>query len=310
MGILELSLEELRTRISAGEELTLADNFLFNGNILIGKERVLTEKELDRMDGKVIDKLKVAPHRERLTDPSTINSFTALCIKFLKEAPCYSGLHSEIRSRIEQTFRNQLPYHDYVCLRATQIKKAAPSVLKRSILTAINALIIDIHQQKLRNPDGMQNSLRFEAIMVAGLLREIGFMKTGKATLSKSIGELRNAQDPLYLQVPRLTEKILRTDQSKSALSDEHIQTCVQSWERLDGSGGPEGLKGTEIRPEALAVALGAELHLYLSGELAKTKRSWTEIKRRFRSLKSQFGEELCCRILPVAFKHLERTMD
>lgn len=309
MNVIEIPLNELRKRIEAGEELTLAENFMHNGNILIGKERVLTERELDRMDGKVYDNLKVTPHREKLTGEKVINGVIAICSKVLKESKDYQGLHSDIKFRIEQTFKNQLPHHDYICLRAAQIKKNAPRILKRTIHTAINALIMDINLQQINQPNGMQNSLRFEKVLTGALLRNLGFMKTSRKTVETTVGELRDSDDPHYLKVPELTRKILHDDREKSGLSDEQINAAVQSWERLDGSGLPDGLSGDEIMPEALTVAFGAELYLYLSGELSKNKRTWTEIKRRFRSLKGDFGEQRC-KVMATAFKHLEKTRD
>jgi HD-GYP domain-containing protein (c-di-GMP phosphodiesterase class II) len=292
MAELEVTLEELRAQIKEGREFTLAESFYFNNNILIGTERVLSEKDIDRMDGKCGGLIRVKEFRAAIVEDTLVNQLIKFCVKVLKEHKDYSGIHSEKRKAVENKFNNILPKHDYLTLRMSQMNKNAPRIFMHSVHTAIKSLLVDIaHQAKFNN--GMMNSIQSEEVIVGSILRNIGYLKTSKETVSKKIGELRNSRDPLYLKVPELSFEIVQNDNVKHDLSPETLRIVHESFELSDGSGFPQGLKKEDIYPPALLVGACAEFDLTLSGELSQSARGFSETMRRMMSLSGKFDKDV-----------------
>ncbi len=290
MAEMELALEDLRAQVKQGREYTLADSFYFNKSILIGTERVLSEKDLDRMDGKCGGFVRVKEYKTAGIENSLVNEVIQLCIKILKEHKDYAGLHSEKRKRIEMTIVNILPGYDYLIMRLAQMRKVIPRIFVHSVNTGIKALLID-NAWQLKYNQGMQNSLRSEEILVGSILRNIGFLRTSKEVVAAKIGELRLARNPLYLKVPDFSAEIIEKDRDKHEI-DQNILTIVrQSFEYADGTGFPKSLKGEEIYPLALLVSLAAEFDLLLSGELSQNNRSFPEVLRRLMSIANRFDK-------------------
>lgn len=303
MAEMELALEDLRAQVRQGREYTLAENFYFNNSVLIGTERVLSEKDLDRMDGKCGGFVRVREHKTVGIEDSLVTETIQLCLRILKEHKDYVGLSADKRKRIELTLSNILPSHEYLILRLAQMRKLAPRIFVHSVNTAIKSLLIDNAWQVKYN-QGMQNSIRSEEILVGAILRNIGFLKTSREVVATKIGELRQARNPLYLNVPELSAEIIEKDQDKHELGDNILRIVRESFEYADGSGFPKGLKQDEIYPLALLVSLSAEFDLLLSGELSQNARSFSEVLRRLMSIANRFDKNLVT-IVSEEFRYL-----
>jgi len=286
----ELTLDELRSQVKNGKEYTLAENVYFNNTILIGTERVLSEKDVDRLDGKVGGLIRVKEFKTAVVEETFVTQLIKFCVQILKENKDYSGLHSEKRKVVENKFVNLLPQHDYLTLRVEQMRKNAPRIFTHSINTAIKALLVDnAWQAKFNN--GMMNSIRSEEVLVGSILRNIGYLKTSKEVVSTKIGDLRNSRNQLYLKVPELSLEIVKNDSDKHELSPETIRIIHESFELSDGSGFPQKLKKPNIYPPALLVGACAEFDLTMSGELSQSARGYTETMRRMMSLAEKFDK-------------------
>lgn len=303
MAEMELALDDLRVQVRQGREYTLAENFYFNNSILIGTERVLSEKDLDRIDGKCGGFVRVREYKTAGVGDSMVADVVQLCIRILKEHKDYSGLHSEKRKRIEVTIANILPTYDYLILRLAQMRKLVPRLFVHSVNTAIKALLIDNAWQVKYN-QGMQNSIRSEEILVGAILRNIGFLKTSREVVAAKIGELRLARNPLYLKVPELSAEIIEKDRDKHEIDQNILRIVRESFEYADGSGFPKGLRQDEIYPLALLVSLSAEFDLLLSGELSQNNRSFPEVLRRLMSIVGRFDKNLVT-IISEEFRYL-----
>ena len=303
MAEMELALDDLRVQVRQGREYTLAENFYFNNSILIGTERVLSEKDLDRIDGKCGGFVRVREYKTAGVGDSMVADVVQLCIRILKEHKDYNGLHSEKRKRIEVTIANILPTYDYLILRLAQMRKLVPRLFVHSVNTAIKALLIDNAWQVKYN-QGMQNSIRSEEILVGAILRNIGFLKTSREVVAAKIGELRLARNPLYLKVPELSAEIIEKDRDKHEIDQNILRIVRESFEYADGSGFPKGLRQDEIYPLALLVSLSAEFDLLLSGELSQNNRSFPEVLRRLMSIVGRFDKNLVT-IISEEFRYL-----
>jgi len=303
MAEMELALDDLRVQVRQGREYTLAENFYFNNSILIGTERVLSEKDLDRIDGKCGGFVRVREYKTAGVRDSMVADVVQLCIRILKEHKDYNGLHSEKRKRIEVTIANILPTYDYLILRLAQMRKLVPRLFVHSVNTAIKALLIDNAWQVKYN-QGMQNSIRSEEILVGAILRNIGFLKTSREVVAAKIGELRLARNPLYLKVPELSAEIIEKDRDKHEIDQNILRIVRESFEYADGSGFPKGLRQDEIYPLALLVSLSAEFDLLLSGELSQNNRSFPEVLRRLMSIVGRFDKNLVT-IISEEFRYL-----
>lgn len=303
MAELECSLDELRQLISQGKELNLAENFMFGSNILIGKERILTLKDVDRMDGKVYNSLRVKEYKRADVDDSVKNEVLQLCIKILKEHIDYKGMVAEKRKAVENILCNLLPTLDYVCLRLSQVKKASKRLFIHSVNTGIKSLIVDLAWQARHN-QGLQDSIRFEELLVGSLLRNLGMLKTNREVIDTKIGDLRRSGNELYRQVPNLSAQIIEGDRDKHELSENIIRVIRESFERADGSGFPNGFNKQQIYQPALIVGTCAEFDLLLAGELSQGKRSYMEINRRMMSMVEKF-DRATINIIGEEFRHI-----
>jgi len=292
MAELEVTLDELRGHIKTGKEFTLAESFYFNNSILIGTERVLSEKDVERLDGKCGGLIRVKEYKTAGVEDSRVNQLIKVCVQILKEHKDYSGIHAEKRKAVENKFLNILPQQDYLTLRTDQMRKNAPRIFAHSINTAIKALLIDNAWQAKYN-NGMMNSIRSEEILVGSILRNIGYLKTSKEVVSTKIGELRNSRNELYYKVPELSLEIVKNDSDKHELSENTLRVIYESFELADGSGFPSKLKRDEIYPPALLVAASAEFDLTLSGELSQSARGFPETMRRMMSLTEKFEKTI-----------------
>jgi len=306
MAELQLSLDTLREHVQQGKEYTLAENFYFNNNILIGKERILSLRDLDRMDGKIYDLVRVKEYKTAGADDSIINTVLQLCVRILKEHRDYKGILAEKRKRVEKIFQNVLPSHNYVALRLSQIKKASTRLFIHSVNTAIKAIVVDIAWQARHN-QGLQNSIRFEEILISSLLRNLGFLKTSRETIDAKIGDLRNTSDQLYKKVPLLSAQIIEKDSDKHDINPNIIRIIKESFEWADGSGFPEGLKNDSIHPLSLIIATASEFDLLLAGELTNGMRSYMEINRRMMSMINQCDKNTI-NIIGEEFRYLRDT--
>jgi len=291
MAEVELTLDELRAQVREGKEFTLAESFYFNNTILIGTERVLSGKDIDRLDGKCGGLIRVKEFRAAVVEDTLVNQLIKFCVQVLKEHKDYSGLHAEKRKAIENKFNNLLPVHDYLTLRMGQMRKNAPRIFMHSINTAIKSILVD-NAWQIKYNNGMMNSIRSEEIIVGSILRNIGFLKTSKETVAQKIGDLRNERDPLYLKVPELSLEIVQNDSDKHEYTPEILRVIHESFESADGSGFPQGLKKNDIYPPALLVNACAEFDLTISGELSQSPRKFSETMRRLISLSVKFDKE------------------
>ncbi|MCK5268043.1 MAG: hypothetical protein KAR07_07745 [Spirochaetes bacterium] len=308
MAEIELSLDELKTLITQGRQFTLAENFYHNRNIFIGKERVLSIKDVGRMEDKAYGKIKVKEFKDSGVESSLKNEIIQLCIKALKQHRDYKGLPAEKRKRIEQIFLNVLPHHDYVCYRISQIKKASPRIFVHSVNTAIKSLIVDFAMQARHN-QGLQNSIQSEEILVASLLRNLGFLKTSKDVIAKKIGDLRLEKNKLFFQIPIFSTEIVEKDRTKHDLSINTIRAMRESFEKSDASGYPEGLEKNQIHPLALLIATCSEFDLLLSGELTQDRRSYMEVIRRLTGLINEFDRNIV-NIIAEEFRYMRDSRD
>lgn len=303
MADFQLSLDELREQIAQGKQFTLTESFLHNNNVLIGTERILTPKDLDRMDGKVYGPVRVKEFKSAGVDDSLINETLQGCIYILKKHRDYEGLLAEKRKRVEQVFTNILPSHDYATLRLSQLKKYSKRLFIHSVNTAIKSVLVDLAWQTRHN-QGLINSIRFEEIIIAALLRNLGFLKTNQAVLAAKIGDLRQQQNELYLKVPRLSAAIIRNDAAKHNINETTARIIEESFEYLDGTGFPGSLRGEAIHPLAILISACSEFDLLLNGELSQSERSYMEINRRMMAMRGKFDPQTIT-IISEEFRYL-----
>lgn len=303
MAEFELTLDNLRTQVLQGKEFTLAENFYSNNSILIGTERVLSARDIDRLDGKCGGSIRVKEYKTAGIENAEVKEVVQLCIRILKEHKDYAGLHSEKRKRVETSICNILPTYDYLALRLAQMRKIVPRLFVHSVNTAIKALILD-NAWQIRFNQGMINSIRSEEILVGAILRNIGFLKTSKEVVSTKIGELRAERNELYMKVPLLSAAIIEKDRDKHEIAPSIIRIVSESFERADGSGFPRGLLRDEIYPLALLVGASAEFDLLLAGELSQNNRSFPEVMRRLISISDRFDKNIIT-LLNEEFRYL-----
>ena len=85
------TLRELENLIKEGKKYRLFKPFMYNGQMLLNIEKILTETDIVRMDRKVFGPIEVVPAVEHNTNSQIRNAISDNFIKILKTAPLFSG---------------------------------------------------------------------------------------------------------------------------------------------------------------------------------------------------------------------------
>lgn len=287
-----LSLEELEKLLNTGKKYNLKEEFRFNGATLIGTNRVLTIRDLQKMEGKVKGKITVVNVRQKLVSDENQKRLEEEIVYELKRNKQYSRLPTAKKKYVEQTLRNLLSHLDYENYVIGHIKKFSKKLFLHSINVAIKSLIVDSAYQKRHN-DGLFDGLKSEIILSGALLHDVGYLavEQGDYLVNSKRKDIIDHKD--FLQHPEQGYELLLSQKDKHRLKPEILRIVREHEERLDGSGFPNGLKGNQIHPYTMVVGLCNEFENLLSGELSDSEKNFEQVSRKIMAMKDKFDKNL-----------------
>ena len=287
------TLRELENLIKSGRKFRLFKPFMYNGQVMLNIEKVLNEKDLMRLDGKVFGPIEVVPAVEHNTDNKLRTAIAENCIKILKTSPLFYANDSHHldytkRKETEKLFDAIIKGNAHLAQKMLEIYQRSKKLFLHSVKVAVIAVVIDLGLQQKRK---IHNALRSEELITGALLHDVGFLKLPAEMLEKKRLDYNDQEKSLYKTYPakgkELAEELGDTIRAKT------LDIIAQHQERLPGTGFPFGLKNKDIEELALIVGLADEFDLIYSRETAIHTKSASEIMSRISRSGKFFGHDI-----------------
>jgi HD-GYP domain-containing protein (c-di-GMP phosphodiesterase class II) len=286
------SLRELENLIKNGGKYHLFKPFIYNGQTLYNTEKILTEKDILRLDGKIYGPIEVIPAVEHNTDEKVRNAIVDNCIKILKTSTLFSidethHLDFNKRKECEKLLDAIISGNPHLAKKLLELYQHSKKLFIHSVNVGIISVVVDLGLQEKRKT---HNALRSEELLTGSLLHDIGFLKLPKTMVEKKRMEYDDDEKKLYRTY---------TEEGMMMIKDlgTHIRTKAlviiqQHQERLAGNGFPEELKGNKIDELALITGLADEFDLIMSHETANPKPI-PDIMSKISRMQHSFGSDI-----------------
>lgn len=287
------TIRELEKLISNGHKFRLFKPFLFNGAVLLNVEKVLNDKDIMRLDGKVFGPIEVVQAVEHNTDNKIRNAIAENCIKILKTDPLFNPdkthhLDFTKRKETEKFINAIIKENALLAQKLLNIYHFSKKLFIHSIHVAVISVVIELGLQQKQK---IHNALRIEELLSSALLHDLGFLKLPKEMVEIKRREYDEKQNELYHTYP-MHSKLIAEDMA-GALRKKSILIIEQHQERLLGNGFPKGLKKDEIDPLALIIGLADEFDLLYMKETAIHDKPASELMSRISRSSKFFGTDV-----------------
>jgi HD-GYP domain-containing protein (c-di-GMP phosphodiesterase class II) len=292
MEIENYTLKELETLIKDGKKYRLFKPFIYNNQILINIEKVLTSKDVFKLDGKIFGQIQVLRAVEHDTDEKIRKAIIMNAVNILKTSTRFKvsetqHLDFNKRKECEKLLSSIIDSMPHLVQQLLKIYQFSKKLFIHSIHVGIISTIIDLGiQEKRKHSDG----LRSEELLVGSLLHSVGMLLLPKILLEKRKIEYSKEEQDLYKNYPEYGRKIV--NDLHDNIRKRSITIIHQHQEKLDGTGYPEELKGKSIDELALIVGLACEFELLMANETSATQKSSSEIMSRIARLGHVYGKE------------------
>lgn len=293
MAVERHTLRELEQLIKDGNKYKLFKPFLINGQVFINVEKILTEKDIFRLDGKVYGPIEVVPGVEHKVDNKITNSLIDNIIKILKTSKLFkvNDIHHidfEKRKECEKLITGVIGGSFVLADSLLKIYKYSKKLFVHSVKVGLISAVIELGLQQKRK---RHNALLSEELLTGALLHDIGFLNLPKSLVEKHRYEYTDEEKRLYKTYPLESKKIA------SSLGDvirkKSLLIIEQHQEKLLGHGFPQGLKGEAIDELALIIGLADEFELIVSKETSNHDKSMSDIMSRMSRSSKIFGYDV-----------------
>ena len=288
------TLRELKPLIQNGATFRLFKPLYMNGQVLFNIEKILTVKDVERLEGKIYAPIEVVRAVEHKSDDSSRSVIIDYCIKILKASKLFHydesrHLDFTLRKETEKLFTGILSNSPHIAEKLEEILKFSKKLFIHSVDVAIIASVIELSlQQKTKKP----NALRSEELLVGALLHDVGFLNLPKVLVEKRRVEYDENEKRYYQKYVEESCKIAK-DLGENVREKSHL-IIAQHQERLTGTGWPHKLKGKMIEPMAMIVGLADEFDLVMAKETVQAQnRSASEAMSRFSRYGSFIGHDI-----------------
>lgn len=286
-GVEKYTLRELDKLIKDGEKFRLFKPFTYNGQMLFNVEKILTEKDILRLEGKIYGPIEVVKAVEHNTDDKLRNALVENCVKILKSSSLFhlsdtNHLDFTKRKECEKLFDGIINGNPHLAQKLFDIYEFSKKLFIHSVNVGIISVVIDLGIQEKKK---QHNALRSEELLTGALLHDLGFLNLPKSMIDKRRVEYTEAEKKVYLTYPEEGKKI--AESLGTSLRNKSIEIIYQHQERLTGTGFPQHLKGAKIDELALITGLADEFDLLISKETAEHQRSVSDAMSRF----SRYGQ-------------------
>lgn len=295
-----LTIDALNQEIKKGKKLILLEPFYDNKfNVLIGTEKVLTEKDIQRILERSPDhahkRLKVRTTIPHYIEEDKRIKWAAYIISLFEGSDLFRPVNRDIKEFIVKYLQTSLSESDYIIWKISQIKTLSKRVFDHSINTCFISLII-YYVYSVTKQSGMINARMIENIIEAALLHYVGLVslfKDNAGVLEKKRHELLDAQKEVLSQYPIESFKLIKNENSKHELSHEALEAILCCEEFLDGSGCPRGMKEGDLSLISKILSLSNFFELLISGELSPKQRPYREYIAKLLVEKEKFDPGL-----------------
>lgn len=292
MSVEKYKLDELKKFINSGKIFRLFKPFYYKDQILINIEKILTLKDLDKLDGKVLGSIEVVSTVHHNTTDKIRKSIATNAINILKSSNLFKlndthHLDLKKRKECEKLLTGIINGNPHLAKYLLIIYQHSKKLFIHSVKVGIIATIIDLGiQEKQTHHDG----LRSEILLTASLLHDIGFLKLPKLMVEKRRIEYENKEVELYKKYPIIGKTILTElgdDFRKQILSViEHHK------EKLTGDGFPLGINGKDVDEISLIVGLADDFELMASNETSNNK-TYSEIMSKISRMQNVYSSNV-----------------
>ncbi|MCG8572771.1 MAG: HD domain-containing protein [Spirochaetes bacterium] len=287
------TLRELSKNITNGKKYKLFKPFMYNGQILLNIEKVLTDKDLQRLEGKIFGPIEVIPAVQLTIGNKLVKAIVENSIKILKTSPIFSlnethKLDYEKRKETEKLLEAIINGNTHLAEKMYEIYQYSKKLFLHSIRVAIIATVIDLGVQQKRK---IHNALRSEELLTGALLHDIGFLGLDKEFCEKRRVEFTESQQAEYKRYPEIGRKLAK--ELGADIRSKSIDIIYQHQERLMGNGFPNQLKNDEIEELALIVGVADEFDLIVSKEIANHNKPISEVMSRISRSQKFFGNDI-----------------
>jgi response regulator RpfG family c-di-GMP phosphodiesterase len=293
MAVESYSIHELTELIKEGSKYRLFKPFFFKGQVLINVEKILTEKDLFKLEGKQFGPIQVVSAVEHNTDDKVRKSIIDFAINILKTSKLFKvddvhHLDWEKKKECEKLLTGIISESPHLANLLIKLYKHSKKLFVHSITVGMISTIIDLGiQEKNKIHDG----LRSEELLTAALLHDIGFLKLPLAMAEKRRIEYNEEELKLYKKYPEEGRSIVH------AMGDNFRQKTLeiihQHREKLTGDGFPQKLSGSKVMEESLIVGVADEFDLIVTNEISSSERPPSEILSRISRMGKMYGPKV-----------------
>lgn len=286
------TLRELESLIKEGRKFRLFKPFMYNGQILLNIEKVLTETDILRLDKKVFGPIEVVPAVEHNTNSQIRNAIAENCIKILKTGKLFSGEKHHLdftkRKECEKIIDGVIKGNAHLAQKMLEIYQGSKKLFLHSVNVAIISVVIEMGLQMKRK---IHNALALEELFTAAALHDIGLLSMPAEMLEKKRYEYTEDEKAHYRFYPQKSKEML--DTMGDAIRKKSHTLVLQHQERLTGTGFPKGLKGKDIEEMALIIGLADDFELMVSKEAFDHNKETSEIMSRFSRSGTMYGSDV-----------------
>lgn len=287
------TLKQLAPLIQQGKKYSLFKPFLYNGQIFLNTEKILTEADLMRMEGKHFGPIEVVPTIEHTVNNQVCESIAKNCIKILKTSPLFhpsesSHLEFNKRKECEKIISGVVKGNPHLAQKLLEIYQFSKKLFIHSVNVSIFSLVIALGMQEKRKE---HNALVLEEVFSAALLHDVGFLNLPKELTEKRRIDYSPEESAIFKTYPAEGREIALG--LSNVLRKHTIDFIYQHQERLNGSGFPQGIKGNAIDEMALVIGLADDFDLFLSKEITNIQKvTATDIMSRLARSASFYGTD------------------
>ena len=305
MPELTLTVDQMETRVKEGHNFLLVEPIFDERlNLLFGTEKILTERDIDKIKSRVPDYMRKT-FRVKTTIPHYIPEekrikWGAYIISLFEGGAIFKSLTRDKKDFVNKYLKTSFVENDYVILKLSQMRGYSKKLFEHSIMTGLISVIVYQTYNQL-NFQGMIDATMVDKVYSAGFLHDMGLLKFDAALLEKKRIEIENDD---YNQHPIVAYKILQMETDKHELSKEVVETILSHEERLDGTGSPRGIKFDAMTFLGKLVGACAYFEMVIQAEYSLKPRPYREYIAKLRGETTKFDAKIV-EAIDVCFKHL-----
>lgn len=310
MEAIVLTVDALDKEIKDGKKLILLEPLYDSKlNVLIGTEKVLTERDIERIKERCPD------HRhKRLKLRTTISHFieedkrikwTSFIISIFEKSELFNPIKKDIKEFVIKYLKKYLTESDYIIWKLSQLKNISKKAFDHSVNSCLISLLI-YHSYSTYKQSGMIDAKLIDNIIEASLLHNSGLIhlyQNDPLLLEKKRYEIAPAEDSPFYQYTIEGYRMLKEEFSRHEIADEVLDAVLNCEEFINGSGSPRGIKDADLSFLARIISISNYFELLLSAELSVKPRPYKDYIAKIRSEKDKFDAGLVDSLI-ISFKY------